>query len=177
MPFKFNPFTHKLDETSSGGGGTGILTVTGNTGGAIGADGANNINIIGAGAILIDGDPMTNTLTVSSSFPFFSWFVITSSQMAITQQGYFTNDVARIDLLLPNVSVVGDLFIVSDLGGNKWRITQDSGQQIIFGSSSTTIGATGYIESIFQGDSVTLVCCVANTTWMALAPIGNITIV
>lgn len=45
--------------------GTGILTLTGDTGGAVGADGANNVNLLGSGAVAIAGNPGTNTLTVS----------------------------------------------------------------------------------------------------------------
>ncbi len=177
MPFRFNPFTDKLDLTDTGGGGTGILTITGNTGGAVGADGSNNINVVGGGAISVTGSPGTNTLTISSSNPFFLWSVISSNQMAVTQSGYFVDDASRVDVLLPNASSIGDIFIVADLGGNKFRITQGAGQQIIFGTSTTTVGAAGYLESIFMGDSVTLVCCEANLTWMAMPPVGNITIV
>jgi hypothetical protein len=178
MPFKFNPFTHKLDIADTGGGGSGILTITGNSGGAVGADGSNNINFIGQGAITVSGSSGSNTLTISSSNPFFSWFILSGSQMAISQQGYFTDSVSRVDVQLPNTSVVGDIFVVADLGGNKWRITQDSGQQVLIGNSSTTLGATGYLESLFIGDSVTLVCCVDNLTWMVVpASTGNLTIV
>lgn len=177
MPFRFNPFTDKLDLTETGGGGTGIDTLTGNSGGAVGPDGSNNINVVGAGAITVTGNPLSNTLTISSSNPFFDWNVITGNQMADTQKGYFTNGVGRVDVALPTTSAVGDIFVISDLGGNKWRVTQGAGQQILFGNSSTTLGAAGYLESIFRGDSVTLVCCVVDTTWMVFSPEGNITIV
>ena len=56
-----------------GGGGPGptggIETVTGNDGGAIAGDGGtpNNINIIGAGIITTTGDPLTNTVTITST--------------------------------------------------------------------------------------------------------------
>lgn len=43
----------------------GILTITGNTGGAVGPNGGGNINIVGDGFITITGNPGTNTLTVS----------------------------------------------------------------------------------------------------------------
>ncbi len=42
-----------------------LKTLTGNTGGAVGPDGSNNINIVGAGAISVAGNPGTNTLTIS----------------------------------------------------------------------------------------------------------------
>lgn len=161
-----------------GGGGTGILTITGNNGGQVGADGANNINLIGSGSIIVSGSPGTNTLTISSGNPFFMWFVISGSQPAVTQTGYFIDGASRIDLSLPVTSAVGDVFIAADLGGNQFRITQSGGQQILVGNSSTTIGAAGYVESIFIGDSITLVCCVVDSTWMAVpASTGNLTIV
>jgi|SRR5215831_4016152 len=45
---------------------TGIQTITGNSGGAVGPDGADNINIIGSGGVTVTGNPGTNTLTVTS---------------------------------------------------------------------------------------------------------------
>lgn len=45
--------------------GTGILTITGDAGGAVSADGANNIFLVGAADITITGNPGTNTLSVA----------------------------------------------------------------------------------------------------------------
>lgn len=166
-----------LRVSSGGGGGTGILTITGNSGGNVGADGANNINLLGGGAITVTGSPGTNTLTITSSNPFFMWTVITSNQPAVTQSGYFIDGVSRVDLSLPATSAIGDVFCVVDKGGNGWRITQSAGQQIKVLTSSSTIGASGYVESIFVGDGITLVCSVADTEWIAFGPVGNLTIV
>lgn len=178
MVFKFNPFTKKLDVTGSGGGGGGSVdTLTGNSGGAISPDGSNNINIVGTGAITVSGDAMTNTLTIDSGNPFYTWTVISANQMANTQEGYFTNGGSRVEVMLPAISFVGDTFCVADYGGNGWRITQDVAQQIFIGNSFTTSGATGYIESIEPGDVVCLVCVVNDTTWMVVNSMGNITVV
>ena len=46
--------------------GTGILTITGNAGPAVGADGSNNINVIGGGPFVITGVSGTHTLTLTS---------------------------------------------------------------------------------------------------------------
>lgn len=52
----------------AGGGGSGtVVTLTGNSGGAVGPDGSGNINVLGAGDISIAGNAGTNTLTVSLS--------------------------------------------------------------------------------------------------------------
>lgn len=50
---------------SSGGSATAIVTLTGNSGGAVGIDAANNINIQGGIGINVAGNPATNTLTIS----------------------------------------------------------------------------------------------------------------
>jgi hypothetical protein len=52
-----------------GGGGSDVQTLTGNSGGAVGPDGASNI-IVGDQGITVVGDPGTNTLTISSSHAF-----------------------------------------------------------------------------------------------------------
>lgn len=176
MGFKFNPFTRKLDITESGGGGTGILSITGNSGGAVGADGSNNINLVGSGSIVVTGTPGSNTLTITTASPTFAWSVKTLDFTATTQNGYFTNGGARLNVQLPAGSAVGDTFAVSEIGGSGWKIVQGAGQQIRFGSSTTTSGATGYLQSIANGDTVWLVCTVANLSWQVVTSVGNITV-
>ncbi len=49
----------------TGPSGQGILTLTGNTGGAVGPDGSNNVNFPGATLYTVTGSPGTNTLTIN----------------------------------------------------------------------------------------------------------------
>jgi len=68
MKFVFNPFTNNLDIAEAGGsGGSGVNSLTGNSGGAVPADGSDNINVVGSNVtgINIVGNPGTNTLTAS----------------------------------------------------------------------------------------------------------------
>jgi hypothetical protein len=44
-----------------------IETLTGNVGGIVGPDGANNVNVVGTGSITVTGNPGTNTLTISEA--------------------------------------------------------------------------------------------------------------
>lgn len=44
-----------------------IETLTGNSGGAVGPDGAANVNIVGSGTINVVGNPGTNTLTITDT--------------------------------------------------------------------------------------------------------------
>lgn len=48
-----------------GASSTGILTITGDAGGAVGADGANNINLLSGSNLTVTGTPVTNTLTIT----------------------------------------------------------------------------------------------------------------
>ena len=54
---------------SGGGSGSGtVVTLTGNSGGAVGPDGSGNINIVTANStIIVNGDPGDNTLTMDFS--------------------------------------------------------------------------------------------------------------
>lgn len=58
-----------LSSVGSGGGSPmpgSVLTLTGNSGGAVGPDGGGNINVVGDGSIIsIAGNPGTNTLTAT----------------------------------------------------------------------------------------------------------------
>lgn len=51
-----------------GGGPAVVETLTGNTGGAVGPDGSNNINVVGDGTTAtVAGNPGTHTLTISTA--------------------------------------------------------------------------------------------------------------
>ena len=47
--------------------GNGIETLTGDSGGAVGPDGSNNVNILSGVGISVVGNPGTNTLTISTT--------------------------------------------------------------------------------------------------------------
>lgn len=52
-----------------GGGGTGILSITGNSGGAIDADGSNNINVVGAtNQVTVAGSGHTETISLTGPY-------------------------------------------------------------------------------------------------------------
>lgn len=56
--------------TAGSGGGSGLVQfLTGNSGGAVGPDSGNNINVRGSGTISVAGNAGTNTLTITSSGP------------------------------------------------------------------------------------------------------------
>ena len=71
-----------------------IETLTGDSGGAVGADGANNVNIIGGDTTTISGNPGTNTLTVDTSV---SGYPITPFVVGVSGQAGYTTVQAALD--------------------------------------------------------------------------------
>ena len=67
----------------------GAETLTGNTGGAVGPEGAGNINVIGTGAISVAGNPGTNTLTISDDGTYATSYA-TDSGSAVPAAGILT---------------------------------------------------------------------------------------
>lgn len=86
-------------EDLSSGASTGILTLTGNSGGPVAGDGMRNVNIIGDMGVDIVGDPGTNTLTVS----------LTGGSQAIDSVGVDTASGAGTNPVLPNTA--GEIFV------------------------------------------------------------------
>ena len=103
-----------------------------------------------------------------------AWIAIGASQNLATNVGYICNAGGALSLALPATSAVGKQISVTLAGSTSWKITQAAGQQIQIGSNTTTAGATGYISSNLIGDTVTMICKVANTTWQVINMVGNI---
>ena len=86
-------------------GGTGFIeTLTGNTGGAVGPDGADNINVVGSGSITIAGNAGTNTLTASlttSTTPIAEVVIAGTSIANVTGDG--TNYTVVFDAAILNI--------------------------------------------------------------------------
>lgn len=120
-----------------------------------------------------------NSITIDGSGGGYSWTEVTgTSQSMSVSNGYIANNVALVTLTLPVSSSVGDTVILQGKGAGGWRLAQNAGQTINFGSTPTTTGVGGYLEFTNQFDSLELVCITANTDWAVLsAPQGSLTTV
>lgn len=119
-------------------------------------------------------DPVTYTPTRGS----FLWTEVTatSASMAVNN-GYIANNGAQVDLTLPATALVGKTLKVQGKGAGGWKISQNAGQTIHFGSSDTMTGIGGSLESTNQYDSLELVCITEDTDWAVLgAPQGTLTV-
>ena len=107
-----------------------------------------------------------------------TWTVVTgTSQAGAVNNGYIANNAGTVTVTLPATSAVGDSIAVTGINNaTGWKLAQNAGNQIFFGSSSTTSGATGYLQSSATRDAVTLICTSTNANWQVLSSIGNITV-
>lgn len=163
--------------TSNQGATTqGIQTITGNDSVAVGPDISSNINLIGSGGVTVSGDAVTNTLTIAVSVESITWNAISTSQTLVINNGYICSGGDILSLALPAVSSLGDIIEITLDGSSGFTITQGAGQKIRLGNQATTAGVGGTLSSTAQGDSLRMVCSVANNNWNVLSCIGNPTI-
>jgi len=101
--------------------------------------------------------------------------VTTITQSMLAQNGYLANNAAQIVFTLPSTAPQFSIIAIQGYGAGGWKISQNANQQIIFGSSQSTVGITGYIESTNRYDCIQLIAAVggANTIWLCQNSVGN----
>lgn len=128
------------------------------------------------GQVLTATTGATPSWTTLSSF---TWTIITADQTAAVNNGYICNKGSALLLTLPATAAAGDIIEVTGINtALGWKIVQNANQQIFFGNTSTTLGATGFLQSAAIRDSVRLVCVVAgaSSVYNVLSSVGNITV-
>ena len=138
--------------------------------------GVNGVCHFSSADFTVDGNGWVRSV---SSPPTFNWQVITTNVLAAANNGYFANAAlgpAGLTVTLPLLSNVGDTFIVYSMSSAGFEIAQNALQFIQVGQNATTTGTGGNIISILTGDSITLVCSVANTQWEAVNYSANLLI-
>lgn len=100
--------------------------------------------------------------------PLSSWQTLSVSQPLLINVGYFLNSTTPQNYALPTVAGFGEIIALVNVNTGPFTITQAAGQQINFGTAASTLGVAGDIESLAQGDSLTLVCFVPNTIFYVL---------
>ncbi len=132
--------------------GTIVETLTGNSGGAVGPDGSNNINVVGDGTTIdVVGTPGTNTLTISSiaadatSFP-------TDSGTAIPAAGV-------LNIIADNATLnAGSSVLFTGIGNTVTFNVTDANFNTIVGiraGNATLLGQQNVILGNDSGSSIT----------------------
>jgi hypothetical protein len=138
---------------------------------------ANILNVLGDTTQGITISASGNTITVHAPGAL-DWSTITASQTLAVHHGYICiSPGGALSLLLPAASTVGDIIEVTLSGATSFAITQAAGQQVRMGNITTTAGAGGSITSTAQGDTLRMVCTVADLSWQVISSMGNLTIV
>lgn len=150
------------------------ITLTADSGGPLSS---GSFTLAGGTNMSTSGSGTTITFN-ATGLASFKWSVITANQTASINNGYFCNKAGTLALALPAASAVGDTIEVTNentaLGS---QFTQAAGQQILIGNTNTTLGATGTLTSSAVGDTLKIVCFVANTIWRVTSVVGNWSVV
>jgi hypothetical protein len=82
-----------------------------------------------------------------------------------TNNTYISANAGLSTFTLPLVSNVGDILTLVGEGAGFWTIHQNALQSIKFNAATTTTGTGGSITSTQAGNTINLVCTIANLTW------------
>lgn len=145
--------------------------------GSTGADPAIASLTAGTGISITPG---AGTITIANTEPAgTTWTVETSGPVTLApSNGYISNSGSQIVYTLPVTSAVGDTYEINSINTGGFQIAQLVTQSIVVGNETTTSGTGGSITSAStSGDWVTIVCTVANTSFIASVTQGQVTVV
>lgn len=123
--------------------GGGIQTITGNSGGAVGPNMSNNVNLLGSGQVSVTGNPGTNTLTISLSDAIATTYTANS--------GSATPSANNLNVLA-TVATAGTTPFTSVGAGSTITYTVQRSQAIA-ASDATKIGLSNFDSAAFDVDA------------------------
>lgn len=133
----------------------------------------------GIGITVTNGSGTAGNPTIAVTSAGFTWNDSTGATATlVAENGYVTDRGGGVTYTLPASGTLGDeIVIVGKLGA--WSVAQNANQQILIGSSSSTVGIGGSVASTNVGDCINLVCITAgaSTVWRINNSVGNITVV
>ena len=141
------------------------------------AAGADVGVVLTTGQVLVGvtgSDPVAQTLANVTT-----WVdQVTGTRALLVNTGYITdNGASLVTYTLPTTAIVGSVIEIAGSSSGGWLVAQNAAQLIHFGSATTTTGAGGSLASTNAFDSIRILCVVANTTWVVLSAVGNLTVV
>lgn len=128
----------------------------------------------GTGISITNG---SGTIQISTASSGVTWNDVTGTSASMAaNNGYLANNSGLVTLTLPAVVAQFSIIQIAGFGAGGWLISLNSGQNIQLGSSSTTVGVGGSLASTNRYDNITIMCVVANTTFICFPPQGNVTV-
>lgn len=140
----------------------------------------STITVTGTG-ITVGGSPVAlgGTVTLTMAAAGFTWTDATNASYTVAaQNGYIADRGTLVTFTLPTNNALGDTIKIVGKGAGGWTIIYSANQQILFGSSATTV-TTGALASTNAHDCCTLVCTTASVTqpiFTVTDAVGNLTI-
>lgn len=111
----------------------------------------------------------TGSITLSAGGSGYSWTEVTGTTQAMAaNNGYIANNAGLVTLTLPATMALGESVIVQGKGAGLFKIGQNAGQTVNFGSSATTTGTGGSLTATNRYDSLEILCITADTTFAVL---------
>ncbi len=125
----------------------------------------------GANVTITNG---ANSITIATGSGT-TWVDQTTTPVTIVKNtGYLANNAGLVTLNMPATAAVGDEFTIQGQGAGGWLLRMNTGQVANLGASPTT--SAGALSSTNRYDAVKLVCSVANTTFVTMSAVGNLTV-
>lgn len=119
-----------------------------------------------------------NTITINAVGGGLAWVDVTGAAQAMAvNTGYTANRGTLITFTLPVAAAYGSIMRIAYVGAGGYKIAQNGGQTIYFGSTPSTTGGGGSVSSNTVGDCIELLCITADTDFRVLSSVGNFTVV
>src|SRR5438045_273872 len=129
MPFKFNPFTHKLDIIDSRGGGGNVNTVTG-SGNIVASPTTGNVVVSSTGIQVIRGPTVDFTVlnnTITLFTPSADFIITTILLYGVSVTGISSGGNANIGFTAPNYSDILNTYSFGTNGTGQYQYVDISG--------------------------------------------------
>lgn len=162
-----------FDIITGGSGGGGYVTIE-NNGSALPQE--TVLNFVGANVSISDNPGNSSTDVTITTAASTTWTVVTGATALVTLNGYFANNSSNVTFTLPASAGLGATFYISNMNTGNIVIAQNSGQTIQLGNLVTTSGTGGNITGTAKGDSLTIVCNVANSHFTVINSIGQLNV-
>jgi len=168
--------TNLTTPISVANGGTGTTGITGVVCGTGSVYNGRQIQA-GVGISIVDGDGVSGNPVITATGGGLGFIEVVTTVVVLTVNTvHLLNAGSLLTATLPTVSSTGDIIKIIGKGSSGWEVDQNASQIIHFGTSDTTTGVTGNLESTEQYDSFEMTCTVTNLEWTVTASLGNITV-
>lgn len=134
------------------------------------------LNFVGPNVTVVDNPGNGSTDVTITNGTFFPWTVVTTNTTLVVDNGYFANGGSSLTFTLPTSAGTGSTFRIAGMSASGFSIAQNAGQSIVWGNLTSTTGVTGGISSGSKGDSIEIVCNVANTGFQVVDSNGDLAI-